>query len=336
VPVTQTSLAYDLLKRKNSYTLHSVRSISGYSWKESFRKSHELNILDLNFVHAVNITDQYRELAESDLTLRKAIEDQFTIGSGYKYVFSNTAITQKINTIYYSSAIDLSGNIIGLVTGANIREGNVKRIFGTPFSQYIKLDNDLRYYWKISERARLANRIFVGIGYPYGNSISLPFVKQYFIGGSSSVRAFRAREAGPGSYYAPDDPNAAAGFTADQSGDIKLELSTEYRRQLIGILHGALFVDAGNIWLVNEELDPEARKEGALFSSRFLKDLLVGAGAGLRIDLRFVLLRFDLAFPLRKPWLPDGERWVYDDLKFGDPSWRKENLVFHVAIGYPF
>lgn len=336
VPTTRTSLAYDLLQRKNSYTLHSVRSISGYNWKESFRKSHELNVLDLNYVHAVKITDQYRELAESDLTLRKAIEDQFTIGSSYRFVFTNTALTQKISTIYYSTGIDLSGNILGLVTGANIKEGNVKRIFGTPFAQYVKLENDLRYYWKISERAKLANRIFVGLGYAYGNSISLPFVKQFFIGGSSSVRAFRAREAGPGTYYAPDDPNAAQGFTADQSGDIKLEMSTEYRRQLIGILHGAVFVDAGNIWLVNNELDPAARKEGALFSSRFVNELLVGTGAGLRFDLSFVLLRFDLAFPLRKPWLPDGERWVFNEVKFGDPSWRKENLIFHVAIGYPF
>jgi outer membrane protein insertion porin family len=336
VPSSRASLGYDLLQRKNAYTLHSVRSIGGYSWRESFRKSHELNILDVNYVHAERVTDEYKQLAETDRTLRKAIEDQFTIGSTYRFVFTNTALTQKINTIYYSSGIDLSGNILGLATGANIKEGNVKRLFGTPFSQYIKLENDLRYYWKISERAKLANRIFFGLGYAYGNSISLPFVKQFFIGGSSSVRAFRARVAGPGSYNAADDPNATAGFTADQSGDIKLEMSTEYRRTIAGILEGAVFVDAGNIWLVNDELDPAARKPGSLFTSRFMNDLLVGTGAGLRVNLSFVIIRFDLAFPLRKPWLPEGERWRFDDIRFGDPDWRKENLVFHVAIGYPF
>jgi outer membrane protein insertion porin family len=336
VPSSRVSAAYDLLQRKNAYTLHSARTIGGYSWKESFRKGHELNVLDVNYVHAVKVTDEYKQLAETDRTLQKAIEDQFTIGSNYRYVFSNTALTQKINTIYYATGIDMSGNILGLVTGANIKEGNVKRIFGTPFSQYVKLENDLRYYWKISEQEKLANRIFFGLGYAYGNSVSLPFVKQFFIGGSSSVRAFRARVAGPGSYYAPDDPNANAGFSADQSGDIKLEMNTEYRRKIAGILEGAVFVDAGNIWLVNDELDPAARKPGSLFTSRFLNDLLVGTGVGLRFDLSFVIIRFDLAFPVRKPWLPEGERWVLDDVRFGDPDWRKENLVFHVAIGYPF
>jgi outer membrane protein assembly factor BamA len=245
-------------------------------------------------------------------------------------------LTQKIHTMYFHAAADLSGNILGLVTGANVREGNVRKIFGTPFSQYVKLETDARYYLKISENAKWANRIFAGFGYAYGNSVSLPFVKQFFIGGSNSVRAFRARVAGPGTYNAENDPDATIGFTADQAGDIKLELNTEYRRKLIGILHGAVFVDAGNIWLVNEELDPEARKEGALFSGSFLNDLLVGGGVGLRLDLSFVILRFDLAFPFRKPWLPEGERWVLNDVRPGNPEWRKENLVFHVAIGYPF
>ena len=100
--------------------------------------------------------------------------------------------------------------------------------------------------------------------------------------------------------------------------------------------HGALFVDAGNIWLINDDIDPEARKEGALFSKNFLNDLIVGAGAGLRFDFSFVVLRLDLAIPLRKPWLPKDQRWVFDEIDFGDPTWRKENLVLNLAIGYPF
>ena len=243
VPRTRFTLGYDLLNRKNSYTLHSFKSIFGYTWKESLKKNHDLNIMDINYVHAGDVTPLYLELAENDATLKKAIEDQFTIGPNYRYTFTNTAFTQKIHTSYFHGGIDLSGNILGLVTGANVREGNVKRLFGTPFSQYIKLETDYRYYWKISERAKLASRVFGGFGYAYGNSNSLPFVKQFFIGGSNSVRAFRARTAGPGTYYAPNDPNAVSGFTADQAGDIKLEFNTEYRRKLIGILHGALFVD---------------------------------------------------------------------------------------------
>ncbi len=336
VPKTRFTLGYDFLQRKNSYTLNSFKTIAGYSWKENVRKSHELNLLDVNYVSPAKVTDTYRELAETDATLRKAIERQFTIGVTYRYTYTNTALLNKIHTFYNLSGLDLSGNIIGLVSGANAREGNVKNIFGTPFSQYVKLENDFRYYLKMGENAKLANRVFAGVGYAYGNSVNLPFLKQFFIGGSNSVRAFRTRTVGPGTYYAPDDPNTVSGFTADQSGDIKLEFNTEYRTKIVGFLHGAVFVDAGNIWLLNDDLDPDARKEGSLFSKTFLNELLIGTGAGLRLDLSFVILRFDLAFPLRKPWLPEGERWVLDDIKFGSPGWRRENLVFHVAIGYPF
>lgn len=336
VPKTRFTLGYDYLKRQNSYVLNSFRSIAGYTWRENIRKEHDLNIVDINYVHAAKVTPLYRMLAETDATLKKAIEDQFTIGSTYRYTFTNTAETNKIHTFYYMRALDLSGNILGLATGANIKKGKESTIFGVPFSQYIKFENDFRYYLKLGENSKLANRAYAGVGYAYGNSRNLPFLKQFFIGGSNSIRAFRARSIGPGTYYAPDDPNTVSTFTADQSGDIKLELNTEYRARITGILHGALFVDAGNIWLLNEDIDPEARKPGALITKNFLNELIVGTGAGLRFDFSFFILRFDLALPIRKPWLPEGQRWVFDEINFGDPSWRKENLVLHLAIGYPF
>lgn len=336
VPRTKFTLGYDYLRRQNSYLLNSFRSLAGYAWKENIRKEHELNLIDINYVHPALVTDEYKALAQTDPTLRKAIENQFTIGTTYRYTFTNTAEANKFHTFYYMRNLDLSGNIIGLLTGANVKEGNQKLLLGAPFSQYIKFENDFRYYLKLTENSKWANRIFAGIGYAYGNSTNLPFLKQFFIGGSNSIRAFRARSIGPGTYYAPNDPNTVAGFTADQSGDMKLELNTEYRSKIIGILHGALFVDAGNIWLINDDLDPEARKEGALFTKNFLNDLIVGTGAGLRFDFSFVVLRLDLAFPIRKPWLRADQRWVFDEINFGDPTWRKENLVLNLAIGYPF
>ncbi|MEP6646113.1 MAG: BamA/TamA family outer membrane protein [Saprospiraceae bacterium] len=336
LPRTRFTLGYDFLSRQNSYTLNSLRTVAGYSWKKNTRVDHELNIIDVNYVHATHVTEIYKELAASDATLRKAIEDQFTIGSSYRYINTNTANTKKIHTTYYMGGIDLSGNIPGLLTGANIQEGDQKKFFGAPFSQYVKMESDLRYYFKIGEKTRLANRLFVGAGFAYGNSTNLPFVKQFFIGGSNSIRAFRARTVGPGSYYAPDDPNAAPGFTADQSGDLKLEFSTELRQHIAGFVNGAIFFDAGNIWLLKDDINPDAVKPGSLFTKRFLDDLLVGTGVGLRFDLSFVILRTDLAFPLRKPWLPAGERWVFNDLRFGSPTWRRDNLVLHLAIGYPF
>lgn len=171
----------------------------------------------------------------------------------------------------------------------------------------------------------MASRIIAGVGVPYGNSDQMPFIKQFFIGGTNSIRAFRARSIGPGTFFEDRDSNT---FLPDQSGDLKLELNTEYRAKLFSVVHGAIFVDAGNIWLMNKD----DQRPGAEFTGKFYEQLAVGTGAGLRFDLSFLILRLDLAFPLRKPYLPEGNRWVLDQISFGDSGWRKENLVFNLAI----
>jgi outer membrane protein assembly factor BamA len=205
-------------------------------------------------------------------------------------------------------------------------------IFGTTYSEYYKFDIDLRHYYNtIDQTASLASRLILGIGVPYGNSATMPYVKQFYIGGSNSVRAFTAGGLGPGSYKIPD--SIAAKSFIDQAGDIKLEANTEYRFPIISIVRGALFVDAGNIWLLRE--DPA--RPGSQFSGKtFLDEIAVGTGFGLRLDLSFFILRFDLAFPLRIPYLPQGERWVTNKIDFGSPSWWKNNLVLNIAIGYPY
>ncbi len=213
--------------------------------------------------------------------------------------------------------------------GANIKKKDTIKIFNVPLSQYAKVKTDFRHYLKLSKETELASRIIVGVGLPYGNSSVMPTSKQFVSGGTNSIRAFRARTLGPGSYLNKETDNS---YLPDQSGDLKLEFSTEYRAKLFSIVKGALFVDAGNIWLLNA--DPN--KAGAEISKDFMKDIAVGAGAGLRFDLSFLILRTDLAVPLRKPWLPENDRWVIDDIDFGSGTWRKENLILNIAIGYPF
>jgi outer membrane protein assembly factor BamA len=235
---------------------------------------------------------------------------------------------RKKHTFYYRGGIDLSGNIVGLVTGANVKKGDTVNVLGVPFSQFVRVENEFRHYIKLGGEAQLASRIIAGAGFAYGNSSQMPFIKQFFIGGTNSIRAFRARSIGPGSFRAQENN----GILPDQSGDIKLELNTEYRGKIYSIVKGAVFVDAGNIWL--RDTDPD--RPGVEFSKNFIKELAVGVGAGLRFDLSFLVLRTDLAFPIRKPYLPEGQRWVLDQVSFGNSGWRKENLVFNLAIGYPF
>lgn len=333
MPRTKATLGYELINRQKLYTLNSFTASFGYIWKENIRKEHQLNIIDLNYVQPNNVTDLYLRQIDStmDPTLQRVIDRQFIIGTSYNFTYTNTNETNKKNTFYYNGSLGLSGNILGLVSGADINAGKTYSLLGANFSQYIKMEHDFRHYLKIGENSQWASRIIAGIGYAYGNSRNLPYVKQFFIGGANSIRAFQARTLGPGSYLAPE---TTSGFIPDQSGDIKLEANTEWRPKLFSIVRGAIFVDAGNVWLLNN--DPDQPKQGAVFTKDFYKDIAVGTGFGLRFDLSFLVLRTDLAFPLRKPWLPDGQRWVINDINFGSSQWRKDNLVFNLAIGYPF
>ncbi|NGY37177.1 BamA/TamA family outer membrane protein [Flavobacterium sp. XN-5] len=329
VPKTKATLGYEFQKRTKLYSLQTFKGSFGYLWKENERKEHQLNITEITYASPNNVTPLYQEKIDENASLGKVIEKQLIFGPTYSYTFTNTMQQRRKNTFYYKAGVDLSGNIAGLVTGANLKKGDTVKVFSVPFSQFVKVENEFRHYLKLGGEKQLASRIIAGAGFAYGNSDEMPFIKQFFNGGTNSIRAFRARSIGPGSF---DGTSTSNTFLADQSGDLKLEFSTEYRATIYDFVKGALFVDAGNIWLLKE--NPE--KPGAKFSKDFLKEFAVGVGAGLRFDFSFLVLRTDLAFPIRKPYLPDGDRWVLDQVNFGDRSWRKENLVFNLAIGYPF
>ncbi len=329
VPRTKAMLGYEYQNRNKLYSLNTFKGSFGYLWKENVRKEHQLNVTEITYVSPSNVTDLYREKIEENKSLEKVIEKQLIFGPNYSYTYTNTMRTRKKNTIYFKGAIDLSGNAAGLISGSNIKKGDTTKVFGVPFSQYVKLESDFRHYYRLSENSQIASRIIVGGGYAYGNSDEMPFIKQFFIGGTNSIRAFRARSIGPGTFK-PDV--ATNSFLPDQSGDLKLEMNTEYRAKLFSVVQGAVFVDAGNIWLLNKN----PLKPGGEITKKFLDEIAVGTGVGLRFDLSFLVLRTDLAFPLRKPYLPEGQRWVLDDINFGSGGWRKENLVFNLAIGYPF
>lgn len=330
VPKTNILLAYDLLNKQKLYSLNSFRASYGYTWKESIRKEHQLNPVSINYVQPVNVTAVYLAAIDTNPTLQKAIDKQFILGSTYSYTYNPLTGNGVPSGIYFNGNIDLSGNIAGLISGADLKNGKTVSIFNAQFSQYVKADVDVRYYVKAGNNSVWASRLIAGVGYPYGNSSSLPFIKQFFIGGNNSLRAFRSRSLGPGTYLGARD--TITRFFPDQSGDIKLEMNTEYRAKLFSVINGAIFFDAGNIWLYNK--DPQ--KPGAEFTGQFLKQLAVGTGVGLRADVSFLVLRLDVAFPLRKPWLPDGQQWVIKQIDLGNGSWRRDNLILNIAIGYPF
>lgn len=329
VPRTKAILRYEYQKRTALYALNSFNASFGYLWKENIRKEHQLNLTDITYVSPNHVTDEYLADIQKDESLGKVIEKQLIFGPTYNYTYTNTMQKRRKNTIYFSGELDLAGNITGLVTGADVKKDNEKLIFDVPFSQYVKIKTDFRHYLKLGQESELASRLIIGAGFAYGNSTTMPTSKQFVVGGTNSIRAFRARSLGPGSYVVPE---TTSDYLPDQSADLKLEFNTEYRAKLFSIVRGAVFLDAGNIWLLHA--DPN--KPGAEISKNFMKQIAVGAGVGLRFDVSFFILRTDLAIPLRNPSLPDGQRWVIDGINLGSGSWRKDNLILNIAIGYPF
>ena len=267
------------------------------------------------------IDSSYQQQLDTNIVLARSIERTFIIGPTYNFNFnSNLRPNHNKNNFYFNGNIDWSSNIIGVATGANIEKNGVqKTIFNVPFSQYIRGEIDFRHYLSFSKTTILASRLTGGLGYAWGNSSTMPFVKEFFAGGANDIRAFRSRSLGPGTYYAGNRDTA---FIADQPGDIKIEANTEIRFKVVSVVHWAFFVDAGNIWTLRYD----SSRVGSQFSSNWLNQIGVGVGTGLRLDISILLIRLDLGIPVREPWITQGSKWVFDT----------KNTVLNFAIGYPF
>ena len=327
IPKTIASISYQLLSRDTVYKLNSFKTEFGYNWKENLYKEHNLNPISINIVQptrrdSADLAALYAKIPGLENTL----EEQFIIGSNYNFTFTNQMEQNRRNNTYFYGSLETGGNLWGLFVGQDA--SGKRKLLNTPLTQFIRLETDLRDYYKINRNITWANRLNLGYGYAYGNSTSMPFVRQFFAGGSNDIRAFRARSLGPGTYKV--DPNQTF---ADLSGDIKFLLNSELRFKIAGVLQGALFADAGNIWLRKE--DPGRLGSGFKFKNT-LSEMAVGTGAGLRIDAKIFVVRLDGAFPIRKPYLPNGQRWVLNKVDFGNKTWRKENFILNIGIGYPF
>ncbi|WP_419801074.1 BamA/TamA family outer membrane protein [Mucilaginibacter sp.] len=318
IPHTNLSVGYSIVNRSGLYNLSSFNGSFGYQWRENTHRSHELNFLTITYVKPTKVDTAYTNnpLYQNNPALKHVIDPQFTFGPSYSYTYTNTTETYRTNTVYFNTRLSLSGNIIGLVSGADTLGGHVKKLFGTPYNQYIKLENEFRFFHKVSTNSQIAARLIASAGLPYGNSTILPYSQQFFIGGPNSLRGFRARSIGPGTVN-PVVYGQQGGFLADQSGDIKLEGNIEYRPKLFSIVYGALFADAGNVW------NAKPHQAGGTFGSNFFNQLAADVGFGLRFDASVLVLRTDLGFPVLKPYTPTA-------------GTNSNSPVFNLAIGYPF
>lgn len=329
---TKAQMSYEFYTRSDQYTLNSFNTSFGYIWRQSEQKEHQLNVFSFTYVRPTHITPAFQLALDTNVVLKRSIEKQFIIGPNYNYTYSTlntTGAQRRKHNFFLNANLDLSGNLLGLAMGANVNKGKEKTIFGTPFSQYIKGEVQFAHYMKINAGTTLASRVIGGLGYAWGNSTTMPFAKSFFVGGPNDLRAFSIRSLGPGSYYA-GNPRTAQYFLGDQPGDMKLELNTEIRQKLFSIVSGAIFVDAGNTWLIRN--DPT--RPGGTFFGNFYKQVAIGTGAGLRFDANVLVLRVDVGVPLRGPDPSyEGFQWHLKKMNWG---WVQSNWIWNIAIGYPF
>lgn len=314
IPKTKISAGVDFLDRSQLYTLNSFSTSFGYVWEQNRFVTHTLNPIELDYVNLTHTSDRFKEILDENPFLRRSFEQQFIAGLGYSFTFNQLADPDKRGRFYFQGKFDTAGNVVDLM--GRSRSDGTKEFLGLQYAQYLKADVDLSYHYSLgrSKKQSLVGHIFAGYGLPYGNSKSLPFVKQYFAGGPYSIRAFRIRGLGPGTYK----PESRENSYFDQAGDIRLEANVEYRFPIISVLKGALFADAGNVWLQNEN---EALP-GGKFTSDFIKELGIGTGFGLRVDVQGFVIRLDLSSALKRP----AESW---DFEYNKP-------MFNFGIGYPF
>lgn len=283
----------------------------------------------------------------NDLFLLNAYSNQF-IWQDWKFTFeynNREKENKKGNAqLYFKSSFDPAGNIFALFKKyQDTLDNGQKAIFGIGYAQFARLENELIVSKPLRKEKSLNFKVDIGAGLPYGNTAtSLPYDYSFFGGGANDIRGWRARALGPGSYKYYLDLNR----TATQIGDLGLSASAEFRFPISSIVKSAVFVDAGNIWTIYEDVN----RPGGQISNNWYKEIAVSAGMGLRVDLEFFIVRVDLGIPLMNPALPQGAKWIWQSRQpyydegiavFGDPYY-KEVMPFpfipqlHFGIGYPF
>jgi outer membrane protein assembly factor BamA len=321
VPRTRFTLGYNLMSRPEYFIMNGYNLTYGYAWRPHRRVTHEVTPVNIQYVQLADTTRAFAKLLQGNLFLQQSFANQFIMGGIYNFTYNTQADPKQRTHFFFNGNLDVSGNVLNMFQSQVLRSKNdPQTIARQNYAQYTRLTFDTRYFQALTRKSQLATRMIIGLGMPYANSVTLPYVKQYYIGGANSIRSYRPRELGPGTYR---DTTQSGYF--DQTGDIRFETNVEYRFDLIPYLKGALFVDAGNIWLSRAHPD----KPGGEFKfSKALNQLAVGAGAGLRIDAEFFVLRFDAGFPVRDPYVTPS--YV---LKLPPP---RRSMIFHIAVGYPF
>jgi hypothetical protein len=326
-PKTSFSVSYNYQLRPD-YTRYIYNSNMGYNWKGTETIRHFLSPVDLS---SVRITDGDQQFLDSiaDTYLANNYKDYLILGGNYSLFYQNKAKSAFRSYSYIRWNIGLAGNLLQFLhqnaTNKDTVAGGYFEIFDLQYAQFALTDIDYRFNYYLSTDQSLVMRLFGGVAVPYGNATAIPFVKQYFSGGAQGIRAWNPKDLGPGTFSIPDSLNSYP----NQTSDIKLEFNLEYRYNISRTWKGALFIDVGNIWSISKNDE----REGALFEfDKFYRQFAVGTGFGVRYDLGFAVFRLDWGIKVKDPAIYGKESWVL----FNSPFVLRDDVIWHVAVGYPF
>ena len=326
IPRTDVNLSYNYQNRPE-YTRNIISTSYGYNGNVKNRFFYQVYPVQLNIVRLFDLDEGFYKTLANDPFLRNAYQNHFDLGSGGTLYYTTDAETIPKSTYSYARLqMDVAGNILSAFKGLMAKDADgAGMIWNTPFSQFIRAEMTLghTWVWGRNDGQSLATRFIAGAGHAYGNSNALPFEKHFYAGGASSLRGWQARTVGPGT-----SPRDTSFVIPNQTGDMRLEANIEYRFDMFWKLAGAVFIDAGNVWTLKE--NDIAANEGSLFRWKNLgESLAANWGAGVRLDLDFLLLRIDLGLKLHDPARTD--KWVRPEDWF-----RRDGFALHFGVGYPF
>lgn len=308
-----------------AYSRYMSMGSFGYDWKANRRLQFILTPFYLNFVK-VNPIPEFQAILDQENNQR--IKDQYTshfvFGGRYSVIYNTQDYNTSNNYIYIRGNLESSGGLLSMFNGTRLisEQDDHHELFGIRYAQFLRADVDFRQYYKLGEETWFVCRELVGVGMPYGNSYDMPFERCFYSGGSMGMRGWDYRKLGPGAYV-PSSNDA----NIERIGDIQIECNAELRFPIRNSIKGALFVDAGNIWNYHAN---DLLPNGEFHFNSFYNQLAVDAGIGMRLDFKMVIVRLDLAMPIRNPY-PNisGNHWRFNEMEVGDI-----NMVLN--IGYPF
>ncbi len=281
---------------------------------------------DLDFQNSLNSDqqNQYSTFIQTLINKDRQTQDILISSVIYNFIYNEIGKKDRPNPFYFNGKFESAGNIFSIFNSREVETGLVsgrsKKIFDIPYSQFVKFDFDVRKYFSFfNDKHTLALRQFIGIGIPYGNSSTMPFVRSYFNGGSNDIRAWRVFGG-----LGPADSQLDEKVRAYIMDNVKLTTNIEYRMPFTKMFEGAAFIDAGNIWSLKDNGFGDEFK-----FNKFLSQMGVGTGIGLRINVAYITLRLDAAYKVYDPNKPVGDRWVIQ-------KWQPLKPVLNFAFGYPF